>query len=284
MSVHLRAATARDADSAGRICYDAFKIIAQKHGFPPDFPSPAVATELIRGLVSRSDVHSLVAEAHGRVVGSNFLWETDAVAGVGPITVDPDVQDGGIGRQLMRAVLERAHRKQLPVRLVQAGYHSRSLSLYTKLGFIAREQLAVMQGRAIGARIDGHSVRRANEADISAASAVCRTVHGHDRARELLHAIDRGTAIVVERAGRITGYATEIGFFGHAVAETTDDLKSLIAAAKAYSGPGFFVPVRNAALFRWCLEQGLQVVQPMTLMSIGEYHEPEGAFLPSVLY
>ena len=167
---------------------------------------------------------------------------------------------------------------------MQAAYHSRSLSMYTKLGFIAREQLAVMQGNAIGTRIAGQEVRPAREADLQAASGICRQVHGHARAEELLEAIGKGTATVVERARRITGYATDIGFFGHAVAETTEDLKALVAAAKAFSGPGFLVPVRNTALFRWCLEHKLRVVQPMTLMSIGDYHEPRGAFLPSVLY
>jgi len=37
-------------------------------------------------------------------------------------------------------------------------------------------------------------------------------------------------------------------------------------------------------LFRWCLDNGLRVVEPMTLMSVGLYNEPVGAFLPSVLY
>jgi hypothetical protein len=32
------------------------------------------------------------------------------------------------------------------------------------------------------------------------------------------------------------------------------------------------------------LEQGLRVVQPMTLMTMGLYNEPVGAYLPSVLY
>jgi hypothetical protein len=37
-------------------------------------------------------------------------------------------------------------------------------------------------------------------------------------------------------------------------------------------------------LFRWCLDNGLRVVEPMTLMSVGLYNEPVGAFFPSVLY
>jgi hypothetical protein len=42
--------------------------------------------------------------------------------------------------------------------------------------------------------------------------------------------------------------------------------------------------MRNWELFRWCLDNGLRVVEPMTLMSVGLYNEPVGAFLPSVLY
>ena len=89
---------------------------------------------------------------------------------------------------------------------------------------------------------------------------------------------------MVERHGRITGYSTTVRFFGHSVAETNDDLKALIAAAPAFPGPGFLLPTRNGDLFRWCLAIGLRVVQPMTLMSVGLYNEPRGAFMPSVLY
>jgi hypothetical protein len=109
-------------------------------------------------------------------------------------------------------------------------------------------------------------------------------VHGHNRGGEVHDAIKRGTATVVEHNGRITGYATAVGFLGHAIGETNEELKALIGAAPEFLGPGFLLPTRNAELFRWCLEHGLRVVQPMTLMSIGLYNEPAGAFLPSVLY
>jgi hypothetical protein len=68
------------------------------------------------------------------------------------------------------------------------------------------------------------------------------------------------------------------------VSETNEDLKALIGSAQAFAGPGFLLPIRNAEMFRWCLAKGLRVVQPMTLMSLGLYNEPAGAFLPSVLY
>ena len=94
----------------------------------------------------------------------------------------------------------------------------------------------------------------------------------------------QGTALVAERDGRITAYATAVAFFGHAVGETNADLQALIANADSFGGPGILVPTRNASLLRWCLDHGLRVVQPMTLMTIGLYNEPAGAYMPSILY
>jgi predicted N-acetyltransferase YhbS len=285
MHITLRPGTLEDATTCGTICYEAFKAIAAQHNFPPDFPSPEVATMLLSGLLSRPGVYGVVAELDGRVVGSNFVDERSLIAGIGPITVDPAVQNRAVGRQLMQHVLERLTQRRVPgVRLVQAAYHNRSLSLYAKLGFEVREPLATMQGSPPAAPIPGYTVRPATAGDLEACNQVCRRVHGHDRGGELRDAIAQGTANVVEHGGRISGYTTAIAFFGHAVGESNDDLKALIGAAPAFPGPGFLLPTRNGELFRWCLEHGLRVVHTMTLMSVGLYNEPAGAFLPSVLY
>ena len=285
MSVTLRPGTAADAQACGQICYHAFATIAQQHNFPPDLPSADVGVGLMTALLSRPDVYSVVAESEGRVVGSNFLWESTRIAAVGPITVDPEGQDSAVGRALMLDVMARARRGGFAgIRLVQSAYHNRSLALYTKLGFDAREALTTFQGPPVGAMLPGHAVRTATTGDIDACDALCRAVHGHDRSAEVCEAVTQGSATVVERHGRLTGYATLVGFFGHSVAETNDDLKALIAAAQTFAGPGFLLPTRNSDVFRWCLANGLRVVQPMTLMSIGLYNEPRGAFMPSVLY
>ncbi|HUR56275.1 MAG TPA: GNAT family N-acetyltransferase [Opitutaceae bacterium] len=285
MSFMLRSATPSDAPVAGRICHDAFKAIAEQHGYPPDFPSAEVAIGLFDHLISRADVHSVIAEVGGRVVGSNFLWEDENVAGVGPITVEPGQQNAAVGRRLMEAVLERARQQRIAaVRLVQAAYHTRSLSLYTKLGFITREPLVVMQGATLKTSVAGHVVRAAHSRDAEAVNALCHRVHGHHRAGEVRAAIQQGNATVVEFDHRVVGYSTGVGFFGHTVGESVDALKALIAGAPAFGGPGFLLPIRNAPLFRWCLEHKLRVVMPMTLMSIGPYNEPQGSFLPSILY
>jgi predicted N-acetyltransferase YhbS len=285
MEVTFRPGAVDDATACGTVCYEAFKAIAEQHNFPPDFPSAEIAVDLLRMVLSRTDVYSVVADMDRRVVGSNFLWEGDAIAGVGPITVLPAAQNASIGRQLMERILDRVRTQRFAgVRLVQAAYHNRSLSLYAKLDFVAREPLSVLQGPALHLELPGYTVRSATAGDLDACNRLCLTVHGHDRSREVADAIGQGSARVVERGGRVTGYSTTIGYFGHAVGETNEELKALIGAAPAFLGPGFLLPTRNAELFRWCLAHGLRVVHPMTLMSRGLYQKPAGAFLPSVLY
>jgi GNAT superfamily N-acetyltransferase len=285
MNVSLRAGKPDDAAICGAICFKAFKTISDQHNFPQDFPNAEAAVGLLSDLLSRDDIYSIVAEVDGRAVGSNFLWENAVIAGVGPITVDPTLQNVAVGRKLMENVLERAEKRGfVGVRLVQAAYHNRSLSLYTKLGFDTREPLSTIQGAPLGGTVASHQVRAAQEADVDGCNALCLKVHGHERGNELRDAIKQGTATVVEHDGRISGYATMIGFFGHAVCESNEDLKALIGAAKEFPGPGFLLPTRNSELLRWCLANGLRVVQPMTLMSTGLYNVPAGVFLPSVVF
>ena len=285
MDIKLRAGTPADAEACGKICYQAFTTIAKAHNFTPDFPSEDIAIGLIKSLLSHPGFYSVVAEFDGRIVGSNFLDERSAIAGLGPITVDPNVQNRSVGRQLMENAHERTAAKKFPgVRLIQAGYHTRSLSLYAKLGYDVREPLACIQGQALNKTVAGCTARSASDSDVDACNRVCQKVHGHDRGGELKDAVAKGSATVVERDGRVTGYATIIGFFGHAVGESNRDMQALIGAAKEFAGPGFLLPMRNTELFQWCLEQGLRVTQPMTLMSKGFYQEPTGAFLPSILY
>ncbi|HJT81315.1 MAG TPA: GNAT family N-acetyltransferase [Chthoniobacterales bacterium] len=285
MEIKLRRGTPADAPECGTICYNAFKTISEAHSFPPDFPAPEIAAGLLKWMLEHPAFYSVIAEVDGRIVGSNFLDERNPIAGVGPITVDPSVQNRAVGRRLMDAVHERAADKNFAgVRLIQAGFHTRSLSLYAKLGYDVREHLACMQGSALNVSIPGRRVRAATESDVEECNRVCRKVHGHDRDGELRDAIARATATVAQQDGRITGYATVIGFFGHAVGETNEDLMALIGAAEEFPGPGFLLPTRNGELFRWCLANRLRVIEPMTLMTRGQYQEPAGAFLPSILY
>lgn len=283
--VVIRPATLQDAPVSGDICYRAFSAINAAHNFPCDFPHPEAAAGVINAMFSAPGIYCVVAEREGRILGSNCIDERSIIHGIGPITVDPGTQNHGVGRKLMEAVIERAcQRGAAGIRLVQSAFHNRSLSLYASLGFDIREPLSVLQGRTRERSIPGCAVRPAAAADLAACNALSHRVHGFDRGTDLAQAIQQGTALVTERGGRITAYASHLAFFGHSTAESNADLLALIASVDSFAGPGILVPTRNAELFRWCLANGLRVVEPMTLMSMGLYNEPAGAFLPSVLF
>jgi predicted N-acetyltransferase YhbS len=283
--VVIRGAVPEDAAACGQICFDAFSTISAAHGFPCDLPSAQAAIHLLSVMFSAPGFYGVVAESAGRILGSNVLVEQGVIQGIGPITIDPNTQNRGLGRKLMQAVMDRAKENGAAgTRLVQAAFHNRSLSLYTSLGFDIREPLSCVQGKLREQSIAGCAVRPAQPADQAACNDLSRAVHGFDRNVELAHAIQQGTARVVERGGSITAYTTNLGFFGHTTAETNVDLQALIASADSIAGPGFLLPSRNTALLRWCLANGLRVVQPMTLMSTGLYNDPAGAWLPSIVF
>jgi GNAT superfamily N-acetyltransferase len=285
MKTHIRSATREDIPVCAEICFRAFCAVADEHNFPHEFPSLEVSVGVVTSMIANPGCYGIVSEVDGRIAGSNFQDERAPIAGIGPISVDPDVQNSGAGRAMMQHMLDRVVERRMPgVRLVQVAYHSRSFSLYTKLGFETREHLSVMIGSPSKETIPGYEVRPATQADLAACNLLCFSAHGFDRSGELVDAIKAGSANVVEHLGRITGYATAIGYGGYAVGESNEELKALISAATEFAGCGPQIPSRNGELLRWCYSKGLRLMQLNTLMSVGLYNEPRLPFIPSILY
>jgi predicted N-acetyltransferase YhbS len=290
--VTYRPPTAADVPAVARVVYEAFKGIAQTRGYEPDFPSVEAATGMAAMCVNHPAIFGMVAEAGGRIIGSNFLDERDAIRAVGPITVDPAAQARGVGRRLMETVIERWRDAGAPgIRLVQDAFNGVSISLYTSLGFDAKEPLMLMRGRPRSAPsgAGGGVVRPMEERDIEWCGALCRKVHRFHRMGELKDALAHFSPMVLERGGAVCAYASSpwMWFMNHAVAETEEDLCELVAgmgAANPQKPLEMLVPIRRAGFFRWLLADGVRVVKPMTLMAMGDYYEPDGAFLPSVAY
>ena len=100
--------------------------------------------------------------------------ERSPIAGIGPISVDPDMQNSGAGRAMMQHMLERVAANGFSgVRLVQTAYHNRSFSLYAKLGFEIREPLSVMIGPPIREAVPGYYGPAATDADLDACNRLC---------------------------------------------------------------------------------------------------------------
>lgn len=288
MSLRIRPIEQSDAESCGRIGYEAHKAISSTHGYPSEQPSEEYGISLIRRL-GNPNSWGVLAERDDKILGSIFLhrFTPSPVAVIGPLTVDP-FAGGGIGTVLMKAALNQAReQKQDQVRLVQSPSHIRSFVLYTKSGFTLREPLFLMQGQPLNkiSNIRNNNIRQVHDdKDISKCNDLCELVHGFSREMELRQAMDLGAAMMIERNGSIAGYAAGIGIFGHTVAKSNEDLKALIAAAPEILGPGFFVPARNYEILNWLLENGFQIGWPANLMTMGTYQEPLTPFLPSLAY
>jgi GNAT superfamily N-acetyltransferase len=291
MSLRIRPIEQNDVETCGKIGYEAHKTISSTHGYPSEQPSEEFGITLIRRLLDNSNSWGVLAEQQGKTLGSIFLhkFPPSPVAVIGPITVHPSAEGGGVGKILMDAALTQARKQNYDqIRLVQSPSHIRSFVLYTKCGFTLREPLFLMQGQPLKGGINTSSSAKvrlvSDDNDISLCNKVCKSVHGFSREMELRQAKDQGVATLIERDSVINGYAAGIGIFGHAVAKTKEDLKTLIANASTILGPGFFVPARNYEVINWLLQNGFRIGWPANLMTIGPYQEPLAPFLPSLAY
>ena len=249
----VRTATPEDRLAAGPICFNAFSTISAAHGFPCDLPHAEAAIGLLSMMFSSPGFYCVVAEHDGRIVGSNCLDERSLIRGIGPITIDPPHKTSASDVSSCRPRWTARERGAAGIRLVQAAFHNRSLSLYTSLGFDIREPLSCLQGQTLQRSIPGCTVRPAKPDDTTACNALSQRVHGFDRGLDLAQTIEQGTARVVEREGRITGYTTHLAFFGHSTAETN------VGPSGPHRLSGIIRRPRNPRAFkeqrpaRWCL-------------------------------
>ena len=286
MAIEYRQPTAEDVHDLGRVCYEAFKDIAERHGFEPDFPDPDMARMIIGMLVASEDTYGVAAYNDDRPSGSNFVMMADDVGGIGPITVDVAKQGAGIGRQLMTDAIDHAKGNGLDkIRLQQDSFNMASLSLYASVGFDTKAPCALME--PIPAIKEDPTVRLLTEDDLTTVDALSRDQYKVSRRNEVAEMLKGPfTAVVRELDNRVTGYYV-LGITGHGVAETEDDALALVGQAAAKSPPQFrdvFCPLIEGSLYRKFLGAGFRAKKVMNLMAIGPYEEPEGVWMPSVIY
>jgi len=290
MSVSIRPLVETDAEICGKIGFRAHNAVSSAHGYPSEQPSEEYAIGLIRTLLENPNSYGILAEKDTRILGSIFLhkFPPSPIAVIGPLTVDPAAEGGGVGGTLMNAAVSYAHSQNYEhVRLVQSPSHIRSFVLYTKSGFTLREPLFLMQGNALNENSDKKDLKLhkiETDEDVLECNRLCIQVHGFAREGELRQAMSQGVAIEIESEGKILGYSAGLGLFGHSIASSNDVLKELIARSIGITGPGFFVPAKNREIVMWLLEQGFIIQWPANLMTLGPYMEPTLPFLPSLAY
>lgn len=102
MTMELRPVQMKDIQACGRVMYEAFTDIAQRHNFPPDFPNAAVAEGLLSDLLNAPAFDAFAGEEEGRILGSIFVSRRSQVGGISVLTIDPKAQNRGVGRGLLQ--------------------------------------------------------------------------------------------------------------------------------------------------------------------------------------
>jgi predicted N-acetyltransferase YhbS len=286
MAVELTPVRPEHIPELGRIVYEAFKDISDKHHFPSDFQSAAMGRMIIGMLTANEDIYGVAAMTGGQPVGSNFLLVADEVGGLGPISVEVAAQGQGIGRTLMQNVLDHATETGVEqVRLLQDSFNMTSLSLYASLGFDTKHPVALMQ--PIPNEQPDESVRPVTDSDLDAIEELSCRIYKVSRRNEVGSSISGPfRPFLRERAGRVVGYYS-LGIAGHGVAETEDDMLALVREAARQMPPDFhrvLCPITEGSLYRSFLAAGFRNIKVMNLMAFGPYDDPDGIWLPSVLY
>jgi ribosomal protein S18 acetylase RimI-like enzyme len=129
MQITRRPARAADADPARRIHHDAYRAVVERQFGPWD----EAAQDRFFGVAWAAAAHEMV-ECDGQPCGYVCIEERADDIHVREIVVAPGFQGRGIGSTLLRAVLDRAHARGVPVRL--GTFHAnRAAALYRRLGF-----------------------------------------------------------------------------------------------------------------------------------------------------
>ena len=210
-------------------------------------------------------------------LAATALWwpYDDGFASFGMIIVTPPLQGRGIGRRLMDELLRQADGRAVILNSTREGYR-----LYEQLGFVAYGQVNQHQGVLAAPPVDALAnevVRPVRTDDIAAIRELDRLASGMGRTRLLDALFAVGKIAVVEREGRVQGYACVRPFgrgvvVGPVVARDTSDAQALVATLAA-DHRGSFVRIDVPAasgLSPWLEEIGLPQVDDVVSMARGK--------------
>jgi GNAT superfamily N-acetyltransferase len=224
----------------------------------------------------------LVLERAGDVIGTAMSWHYGpGYATVGMIIVTGSAQGGGNGSRLVDGLLEATQGRNVLLTSTEVG-----LPLYQRRGFTAWGTVLQHQGWLTVAVTQGASdgIRQATVSDLAAIQAFDERATGMPRTSMVAALADVGNVVVVERAGRIAGYAIARRFgrgyvVGPCAAESAEDAQLLILAqlSKLHNQFVRIDVYAEDGLGDWLESLGLQRVSSATAMVKGQRPVSDGA-------
>ena len=245
--------------------------LSQEMGWPYRLEDWAFAAQLGDGFI--------LARA-SEMIGTAMSWRYgEDFASVGMIIVTAPAQGGGNGSRLFDALLAALGERNVLLNSTEQG-----LALYRRRGFVPWGRVHQHQGvpSASFAGMDQQGIRPATAADLPAIQAYDERATGLSRPAMVEALCGAGTAVVLERDGRLWGYAIARKFgrgyvIGPCAAENTRDARRLIKTHLA-TLEGEFVRLdvyEKDGLSGWLEEIGLKQVSHAIAMVKGRLPEPD---------
>jgi predicted N-acetyltransferase YhbS len=273
----------RDADAVHHVTVAAFEDLSRRFGDPQE-PAPPVSSARmrIRRLIVTDPGGAWVAERDGEVVGCSLGLLREGVWGLSLLTVRPDAQSTGIGREL----LARAWTYGAGARgwIVLASRDVRALRSYSRLGLHLHPAFSA-RGRSRRAA-PPPEVRPGAPADLALTAAVDRAVrgaaHGDDLAAlldaggDLLVLPDRGYVVVRDGTVRILAAIDEVA--------AVTLLRAALAAAGGREAAVEWITSAQGWAIAPCLDAGLELRSDMGAVFLAGDVGPFSPYLPSGAY
>jgi GNAT superfamily N-acetyltransferase len=223
----------------------------------------------------------LVLEQAGDVIGTAMWWNYgQSYATAGMIIVTASAQGGGYGSRLFKGLLEATDGRSVLLNSTEEG-----LTLYKRRGFTAWGSVLQHQGRlTVAVTPKAHNdIRRATVSDLAAIQLFDQRATGMPRPSMVAALADVGNVLVIDRAGRVAGYAIARKFgrgyvVGPVAAESAQDARLLILTALS-TLHGQFVRIDVYAehgLGDWLESHGLERVGSATAMVKGRRPVSDG--------
>ncbi|MDZ4312110.1 MAG: GNAT family N-acetyltransferase [Cypionkella sp.] len=218
----------------------------------------------------------VLAEAEERVIGSALCWPYgDGFATCGSIIVAPSMQGRGLGRALLTRLLELTGDRAVLLNSTAEG-----MRLYQSFGFRAVGTVHQHRGRipaGPGKRGASRHVRTATANDLPAVAQMDQRALGAGRGSMIAVFFEISSVAVMERDGRVQGYAIcrpfgEGRVIGPVVAAGAEDAKALISHfLNGNDGQTLRIDIGgDSGLGPWLAAQGLPEVDQVTTMIRGQ--------------
>ena len=199
-----------EAERIFRVAFGTFLGVPEPETFWSD-------RDYVYGRWRASHVAALGATAGGQLVGSNFATRWGSVGFFGPITVDPALQESGVGKALLAATMDQFDAwGTTQVGLFTFAHSAKHVALYQKFGFHARFLTAIMSAPAQRAQATTSWSRYSELSDAEKAAVLRATCDvtdtlypGLDLSDEIraVHNQDLGETVLVHGADGLAAFA-----------------------------------------------------------------------------